>query len=89
MKQKEIFLELVGLVQTLTRDLALEEMRRVKTEQKFDAPKPIDTRDIHNLMKAVAGNRKIEAIKAYRSLTGFGLVQSKDAVEAAFGTVAK
>ena len=29
----------------------------------------------------VAGNQKIEAIKTHRAITGFGLKESKDAVE--------
>ena len=38
--------------------------------------------DVDNLMYLMAeGTRKIEAIKAYRKLTGQGLKESKDAVE--------
>lgn len=39
--------------------------------------------DVHVLMRAMADGRKIEAIKAYRTLTGYGLKESNDAVEAA------
>ena len=37
---------------------------------------------INDLMSAIHGRRKIDAIKAYRSLTGYGLKEAKDAVEA-------
>lgn len=38
---------------------------------------------VSDLMRAIHLNRKIEAIKAHRTLTNFGLKESKDAVEAA------
>jgi ribosomal protein L7/L12 len=34
-----------------------------------------------DLIDALAGGRKIEAIKAFRALTGYGLKESKDQVE--------
>lgn len=38
--------------------------------------------DVNDLLKYMAGGTyKIEAIKAYRNLTGVGLKESKDAVE--------
>ncbi len=37
---------------------------------------------VDDILKAMAGDRKIEAIKAYRALTGSGLKESKDAIEA-------
>jgi ribosomal protein L7/L12 len=40
---------------------------------------------LYDLMSAIANGRKIDAIKAYRLLTGYGLKESKDAVEAACG----
>lgn len=36
---------------------------------------------LNHLLWAMADNRKIEAIKYYRELTGLGLKESKDAVE--------
>jgi ribosomal protein L7/L12 len=52
----------------------------------FDVPEPkvisAKASDIDNLLMLMAeGTRKIEAIKAYRSLTGEGLKEAKDAVE--------
>jgi hypothetical protein len=44
-------------------------------------PKASQT-DVNDLLAAfAAGDRKIEAINAYRSLTGAGLKESKDAIE--------
>lgn len=37
--------------------------------------------DITDLLNAIKKGEKIEAIKAYRSLTNMGLKESKDAVE--------
>ena len=37
--------------------------------------------DVNELLRAMAMNEKISAIKAYRTLTGEGLKESKDAVE--------
>lgn len=48
-------------------------------------PVPVPYADatiVNELLKAMKDGRKIEAIKAYRSLTGLGLKESKDAVEA-------
>lgn len=36
---------------------------------------------INELMRAIHAGEKISAIKAYRSLTGYGLKEAKDAVE--------
>lgn len=36
---------------------------------------------IDELMRAIHNGEKISAIKAYRSMTGFGLKEAKDAVE--------
>lgn len=40
-----------------------------------------DDSELHNLLSAMQVGKKIEAIKAHRSLTGYGLKESKDAVE--------
>jgi large subunit ribosomal protein L7/L12 len=42
----------------------------------------IDDRDLDQLRALLAQNQKIEAIKFYRELTGAGLKEAKDAVEA-------
>ena len=41
--------------------------------------------DVNEMLRAMADNRKIEAIKAHRSLTGSPLKESKDIIEAAMG----
>jgi ribosomal protein L7/L12 len=41
-----------------------------------------DAAIVNDLLKAMKDGQKIAAIKAYRSLTGLGLKESKDAVEA-------
>lgn len=43
--------------------------------------------DIEYLLVAIKFGRKIEAMKAYRSLTGFGLKESKDMIEKHWPTV--
>ena len=49
---------------------------------RLDYSQKADVADVVNyLFAAMAGGRKIEAIKAFRSLTGEGLKVSKDAVE--------
>ena len=40
-----------------------------------------DANTVRDLLNFLASNRKIEAIKAHRTLTGDGLKESKDAVE--------
>lgn len=39
------------------------------------------------LVKALANGQKIEAIKSYRSLTGWGLKEAKDAVETVYALI--
>lgn len=41
-----------------------------------------DPATINELMRAIHAGEKIAAIKAYRSMTGYGLKEAKDAVEA-------
>lgn len=48
-------------------------------------PVPVPYADdalVNDLLKAMKNGNKIDAIEAYRSLTGLGLKDSKDAVEA-------
>lgn len=47
----------------------------------------INVQDVHDLMRFMARGQKIDAIKAYRAITGFKLVESKDAVEAVMDRV--
>ena len=62
------------------------EIERIDELCEYEAPaQPVGTAkcsDVDSLMMLMAeGTRKIEAIKAYRVLTGAGLKESKDAVE--------
>ncbi len=50
----------------------------IQSKPPATVPTPQDARD---LLLAIVGERKIDAIKAYRSLTGDGLKESKEAVE--------
>jgi ribosomal protein L7/L12 len=43
--------------------------------------------DVRLLLESMATDRKIEAIKAFRTLTGDGLKESKDAVERVMGNM--
>lgn len=57
------------------RELLFEKETRV-------GARPLDPEgDAIVLIRAMASEQKIEAIKAYRSLTGHGLKESKDAIE--------
>jgi ribosomal protein L7/L12 len=52
------------------------------------APLP-NGRDVVLLLEAMVTTRKIDAIKLYRTLTGYGLKESKDAVEAVMDRLQK
>jgi hypothetical protein len=45
-----------------------------------DSPK-CDVNMLHSLLESMQQNRKIDAIKAHRALTGYALKESKDIVE--------
>jgi ribosomal protein L7/L12 len=47
----------------------------------------ISVQHVHDLMHHMANGRKIEAIKAHRTMTGFGLKESKDAVDSVMDRV--
>lgn len=49
--------------------------------QPVELPGKANPADLGMLMKAIHEGRKIEAIKAYRNMTGCGLKEAKDAVE--------
>jgi ribosomal protein L7/L12 len=53
-----------------------------------DEVKLLQVDQVHVLMNSMADGRKIDAIKAHRSLTGDGLKESKDAVDAVMNYVA-
>jgi ribosomal protein L7/L12 len=42
---------------------------------------------VTEMFTAIISNRKIEAIKMHRKITGMGLKESKDAIEALLGAV--
>lgn len=46
-----------------------------------EVPGKADPATINELMRAIHAGEKIAAIKAYRSMTGYGLKEAKDAVE--------
>ena len=53
----------------------------VESLQSKSQPAVPSPQDVISLMENMGADRKIEAIKAYRALTGHGLKESKDAVE--------
>ena len=57
-----------------------ERERRVAAEQ-MAARKDIAGADVVEMIRCMATTRKIEAIKLYRQMTGYGLKESKDAIE--------
>lgn len=46
-----------------------------------EVPGKADPATVNELMRAIHAGEKIAAIKAYRTLTGYGLKEAKDAVE--------
>jgi ribosomal protein L7/L12 len=81
------FVKVVGYIQ---RQFAISmsdyEMRDFDDLIDVDIPEPVANKascfDVDNLLMLMnEGTRKIESIKAYRTLTGAGLKESKDAVE--------
>lgn len=56
--------------------------RLVALEGKVDAPAQSDTfKMLDRMLQAMHDERKIEAIKECRALTGYGLKESKDLIE--------
>lgn len=51
-------------------------------KQDFEQPKT-DAVNLQAMLMAMKDDRKIDTIKMHRALTGFGLKESKDAIEAA------
>src|SRR5882757_6254024 len=81
------FARVISLVSRISnRTLFDDEMMDIDAAIDIDVPKPEPLpspiiSDVDNLMALMKeGARKIEAIKAYRNLTGSGLKESKDAV---------
>lgn len=70
-------------------DLAtLDQLTEVNVEP-IEIPGKADPAMINELMRAIHAGEKISAIKAYRSLTGYGLKEAKDAVEQYWSTEIK
>ena len=80
---KEVFDELLNRVVQLSIDVEHErDMRRTAERRLVEAATPqIDPRLVHEMIGAIVADRKIEAIKAHRALTGYGLKESKEAIE--------
>ena len=57
------------------------ELGELKAREKSPSP-GYGALDVIDLMRALAGESKIESIKKLRSITGMGLKESKDLVEA-------
>lgn len=76
----EIFETLLNRVVSLSVALEGERQARIDAEHKASAQR-LDVVDVYTLMSCMASARKIEAIKAYRTLTGASLVDAKNAVE--------
>ena len=57
--------------------------------QLVEVPGKADPATINELMRAIHAGEKIAAIKAYRSVTGYGLKEAKDAVEQYWSTEIK
>lgn len=85
MKQKEIFDDLLARVVQLSIDVANERDKRLTAERRLaevaNTQPPVDARQVHELLGFMVNDRKIDAIRTHRALTGYGLKESKDAVE--------
>ena len=77
------FARLVSVIGTfMNRQLSYEELRELDATVSVSSVRS-DPFVVNTLMKHMrSGESKIEAIKAYRALTGMPLKESKDAVEA-------
>lgn len=60
------------------------EVRRLQSEVAGIGNRP-SPQHVVDLIRAMADDRKIEAIKAFRTLTGYPLKESKDAIESVMG----
>lgn len=82
----EVLTRFESLAERLGRETLLREQSERTLDMAINTPAPLSVPALNDLMVAIANERKIEAIKAFRILTGHGLKESKDAVEAAFAT---
>lgn len=82
MTQKEFFTHLVERIVQLSIDLERERGLRHTAEKAITNINPsVDPRYVNDMLNYMVTDRKIEAIKMHRTLTGFGLKESKDAIE--------
>jgi ribosomal protein L7/L12 len=81
MQVSEIYENLLNRVIALSLALDSERTARITAESKA-SERSVNVGDVYTLMSAMASDRTFDAIKAYRNLTGMGLKESKDAVEA-------
>ena len=82
---REIIETMLDCLERAMREAGAERALRVEAEQRLAAEvarKVVRVEDVHDLMCAMATNRIIDAIKLHRQMTGYGLKESKDAVEA-------
>jgi ribosomal protein L7/L12 len=63
------------------RQLDDDEIERFDSILALETPYRADPGSVNEVLSAMYGGRKIEAIKAYRNLTGASLVDSKNAIE--------
>jgi hypothetical protein len=62
----------------------MEEIQTIDDMINFEVPQPttyVSIESVNNLLAAMKTGKKIEAIKAYRTLSKAGLKEAKDAVE--------
>jgi ribosomal protein L7/L12 len=81
------FAKVVSWISRITNGLefAIDDLQELDSIIDIDVEATVirpDNNQLQRLMMLMAeGQRRLEAIKTYRSLTGFGLKESKDAVE--------
>ena len=76
------FAKVVSWISRITNGLEFAEDDLKELDNIIDIKAPtVDINDVNSLLDAMQAGRKIDAIKAYRQLTGQGIKESKDAVE--------
>ena len=75
--------KLVEELSALTVLEAAELSKLLETKWGVSAAAPVEVKDEFTVVLAAAGDKKINVIKAVREITGLGLKEAKDLVEAA------
>lgn len=76
------FAQVISFITTLMdRPLSEGELRHIDGLLIDDNAGKALSADVNYLLGAIKNNQKVEAIKGYRTLTGAGLLDSKNAVE--------